>query len=62
MDGSLRNIIDKGIASPQIAVKLASLNPAAALGMGADLVQVNEGYRASLSLFDQDFCAKAVIR
>ena len=62
MDGSLRNIIDKGIASPQIAVKLASRNPAAALGMGADLGQVNEGYRASLSLFDQDFCAKAVIR
>ena len=62
MDESLRNIIDKGIASPQIAVKLASRNPAVALGIDADLGQVKEGLRASLSLFDRNFNATAVIR
>lgn len=62
MDASIRNLIDKAIASPEQAIKMASRNPAAALGLDGTLGLVKEGLRASLSHFDRDFAAVEVVR
>lgn len=62
MDESIRNLIGQGIAAPEMAVKLASHNPARALGLGDRLGLVEKGYTAALSMFDRDFNATGVVR
>ncbi|WP_112323606.1 N-acetylglucosamine-6-phosphate deacetylase [Oceanibium sediminis] len=61
MDESLRNMIAQGIASPGAAVRMASHNPAAALGLQNALGSLRVGHRASLTLFDADMYAKMTI-
>lgn len=62
MDESIRNLVNEGIAAPELAVKLASRNPAEALGIGDWLGSVKEGYKASLSAFNRSFSAITVFR
>ncbi len=62
MDASIRNMIDQGIVSPALAIRLASLNPARALGMEATIGSVATGLAACLTTFDQEWRATGVIR
>lgn len=61
MDESLRNMV-KFTQLPLAAVfKMASLNPARALGLQQELGLVQPGYRASLTLLRADLKATAVV-
>jgi N-acetylglucosamine-6-phosphate deacetylase len=61
MDESLRNMV-KFTQLPLAAVfKMASLNPARALGLQHELGLIQPGYRASLSLLRADLKAMAVV-
>lgn len=62
MDESIRNLIGQGVAAPELAIKLASHNPAKALGLGKRLGLVEKGCTAALSIFDRDFNAVGVTR
>ncbi|MTI16459.1 N-acetylglucosamine-6-phosphate deacetylase [Rhodobacteraceae bacterium RKSG542] len=50
MDEALRKMIDFSGVSVSRAIKMASTNPASALGLASELGHVKEGYRAGLTL------------
>lgn len=62
MDQSLRNVVERGLASPELAVRMASHNPAAALGLADDLGSILPGQVACCSTFDTAWVSTGVIR
>lgn len=62
MDTCLQNVITRGLAAPELAVRMASWNPARALGVDDRLGKVQIGYLANLSLFDAQWQAQGVLR
>lgn len=62
MDESIRNVVGRGLASPELAVRMASRNPAAALGLEVDLGSILPGQIACCSTFDTAWVSTGVIR
>ncbi len=62
MDDSIRNVIDQGIATPGKAVRMATLNPATALGLEDQLGRIRPGHKAVFSTFVRDWQAMKDIR
>lgn len=60
MDASIRNLIDHGITAPELAVRMATLNPASALKLQHSIGRVVEGMESGLTAFDRDWQAVAV--
>lgn len=61
MDQAARNAITMMNVSPAQALRMASGNPARALGLADELGSVTRGFRASMTVLNQDFEAAAVI-
>ncbi len=61
MDEAVRHAISMMRVSPAQACRMASRNPARALGLSGQLGAVKPGLRASLTLLDADFHATGVI-
>ncbi len=61
MDQCVQNMIHHVGTDPEIALKMASKNPASALGLSHELGRVAEGFRASLTLLRSDYSACGVI-
>lgn len=61
MDACLRNIVRHAGAPIGAALRMASTNPARALGLQAELGAIRPGHRASLTLLDRALNASAVI-
>ncbi|SDF02644.1 N-acetylglucosamine-6-phosphate deacetylase [Limimaricola pyoseonensis] len=61
MDEAVRNMIGMGGATRAEALRMASTTPAAALGLGHELGRVAPGYRASLTLLDDDLEVLGVV-
>jgi N-acetylglucosamine-6-phosphate deacetylase len=58
MAGAVRNVVRRlGLALP-VALRMASLNPAAFLRLDHELGRVAPGYRADLVLLDDDLTVK----
>lgn len=62
MDESIRNLIDEGIACPGHAVRMATSNPAKALGLQDQIGQISEGFRGVFTSYDSQWNANAVLR
>lgn len=62
MDESIRNILDRGLASPEQAVRMATQNPAAALGMADRLGSIVPGRIACCTTFDDVWAATGIVR
>jgi N-acetylglucosamine-6-phosphate deacetylase len=52
MDRAVRNVVRLGLAPLGDAVRMASTNPAAALGLGERLGRIATGFAADLVAFD----------
>lgn len=61
MDRAVQYLVNILAVPISDAVKMASLAPAAALGLQAELGKIMPGYRASFTLLDQDFSAQGVV-
>lgn len=61
MDELIKNVIDRGIASPSQAIRMATLNPARAMRMESTLGTIREGNASGITSFDQDWNARRVI-
>lgn len=62
MDQSIRNVIDRGIAMPSQAVRMATSNPAGAIGVAGELGCLRIGSRACFTTMDENWNATGVIR
>lgn len=62
MDQSIRNVIDQGIASPAQAVRMATRNPAEAIGVAEQIGCLKSGYSATFTTMDKDWNATGVLR
>lgn len=58
---ALRNLVEKVGLEPAVAVRLATLNPARALGLDGTLGQVEVGRVADLAIVDEDWQVEATI-
>jgi N-acetylglucosamine-6-phosphate deacetylase len=58
---ALRNLVEEVGLEPAVAVQLATLNPACALGLGGTLGRVEVGGAADLAVVDEDWQVKATI-
>ncbi len=58
---ALRNLVEKVGLSPAVAVQLATLNPARALGFEGSLGRVEIGREANLALLDGDWNVQATV-
>jgi N-acetylglucosamine-6-phosphate deacetylase len=58
---ALRNVVEKVGLEPAVAVQLATLNPARALGLEASLGRVDVGRAADLAIVDEDWDVQATI-
>jgi len=58
---ALRNVVEKVGLEPAVAVQLATLNPARALGFEASLGRVEVGRAADLAIVDEDWDVQATI-
>ena len=58
---ALRNVVEKVGLEPAVAVQLATLNPARALGLEASLGRVEVGRAAGLAIVDEDWGVQATI-
>ncbi|WP_081773941.1 N-acetylglucosamine-6-phosphate deacetylase [Ahrensia sp. 13_GOM-1096m] len=61
MDQSVRNMVKNTDVPLSQALRMASRNPAEAIGYGHELGQVKRGFRASLSLLTEDLHASGVV-
>jgi N-acetylglucosamine-6-phosphate deacetylase len=61
MDEAVANMIRFGGVSPEAALRMASENPARAIGLGDELGKIAPGYRASLTLLGDDLRARDVV-
>ncbi|SMX48899.1 N-acetylglucosamine-6-phosphate deacetylase [Maliponia aquimaris] len=61
MDESVRNLVAQLDMPIAAALRMASANPARALGLGDELGVVRAGYRASLTLLDNDLEAVGTV-
>lgn len=61
MDEAVRNTIKFTGASEATALSMASSNPASALKLENELGLIRAGYRASLTILDNDLCAQGVM-
>ncbi len=61
MDEAVRNAVLLMNVSPGQALRMASANPARALGLDSELGRIAPGYRASLTLLNDDLTAEAVV-
>lgn len=61
MDEAVRNMMTLAGVAPATALRMASGNPARALGLGGELGRIAPGYRADLTLLDADYRAAGVI-
>lgn len=62
MDELVRNMIDRGLASPEQAVRMATSNPAAALGLADRLGAIVPGHLASCTTLDAGWATIGVLR
>lgn len=62
MDESMRNVLDRGLATPEQVVRMATGNPAAALGLTGQLGAVLPGQLACCTTFDARWAATGVLR
>lgn len=61
MDEAVRNTMELMEMSPAQALRMASLNPAKALGLPGELGMIQPGYRASFTLLDDGFHATGTV-
>lgn len=61
MDESVRNMVRHAGIAPASALRMASTNPARALGLSSELGSVQPGYRASLTLLNESLQAQCVV-
>lgn len=61
MDECVRNIVRQNIAPPAQAIRMAATNPAHALGLDNELGAIAPGFRASLTMLDENMTATCVI-
>ncbi|WP_310620465.1 N-acetylglucosamine-6-phosphate deacetylase [Flexibacterium corallicola] len=61
MDQALRNMLAFSNCTPAQALKMASTNPAHALGLEEELGYIKKGYRASMTLLDEDMQVRGVM-
>lgn len=62
MDQCIRNVVERGLAPPELAVRMASHNPAAALGLADQLGSIQLGQIGCCSTFDAAWTPTGVIR
>lgn len=62
MDESVRNLVERGLALPEIAVRMASRNPASALGLADRLGSILPGQIACCTTFDTNWTSTGVVR
>lgn len=61
MDESLQTLVRLTGIDPVIALQMATLNPARALGLGNDFGKIIAGHKATISMFDDEFRAVGVV-
>ncbi len=61
MDEAVANMIRLGGVSIEAALRMASENPARAIGLGDELGKIAPGFRASLTLLNDDLRAQRVV-
>lgn len=62
MDESIRNMLDRGLASPEQVVRMATRNPAAALGLADRLGSILPGQLACCTTLDAEWATTGVLR
>ena len=58
---AVRNLVDRVGLDPAVAVRMATLNPARALGLDGEIGRVEVGRTADLALVDDEWCVQATI-
>ena len=61
MDQAVRIMVSLANVSEGQALRMASTNPAKAIGLGDQLGKVQPGFRAVLTLLDSDLNAEGVV-